>query len=741
MALFVLMAAGVPATGAAQEAPRPATPDWTLEDGAGDISPADSALPAVVPENPAMAHIDIVGATISNEDEMGLLFSILVSELRVVPDAFSPGFSYAEYQVDFELEGSTAGYSIEANVYGSSLSPDPTSFFAARFAYGWLCLEIDGDGCYSQPVNVYLDDAENAIRIWIPKASLLGSGDYGGGSFGGGMSRSFSSSSSVRPQNITAGSRLVDFHVESRYDSRNGVCIFLCPPAPEFYDSAPDDGTSDPYVLKSGAANSVIALHLQDFAPKLSVEAGANTTHVLMISNGAAAKRLVKLTYALEGDPGQVANYAVWGPPAVQVPGGEVRNFTVAIDSRPDAAITDDVRLVIRGVSVGREDEVALIAKGLAAGLALGPSNNVLYIQARDSSRFGPPADAAFCETAFISCTDGFLSTVKEVAGTSASGQLETWGRPTGPDSFEEEIFAGLEQTLPAPVAFQPDGQIEMSLHLVPPHDTPDVQVSATLYYAYAAGDDHFFDMLFEESATTDLSAAGTTVTLTGPARLGGNPIWPTGTYVDLRITLSTSGGTGAPAFALGGTKITTGESTIRFPLTELPEELRKPKVPSPFQLSVLGERDMFVNPGEARLYNVTVLNQDMARHRAVLEAKTDVGGWLIEVLPGASYDLEPGDAIKVGVLVHAPADAKEGDVSIVRLNATDEAGSLTFLTLATTATTGYDFDDDKLNFKADEDAEARLFRPGAKDTPGLSLVAGLASVGAAWVWTRRRRA
>ncbi len=676
----------------------PPSSSWIVPDDSGDYGVFVSS-PAPVPSNPAASSVDIVELRIENEDAAGLTLAVIVDELRVGAAGASNGDSL-DLAVDFDFGPESLYYRIWVDLDGAT-EPDASSIFVAAPDGHWSEMVIcGGDGCIYEPVEVAVSDEDNAVRIWIPKASLLGYADP--------------DELDDRPRQIPAtikpGDLLSDIRVTTDYFPLSDV-------APNV--EAP------PYSFQTYAANTVLRIYGADAAQTMPIQAGVNQTLTFNLMTTAAAKRLVQLEYSLQG-PG-AGKYHVTGPATVNLPAGETRAFNIALDAAPDASTVDEATLILQGASVGHPEEVAYLKLGLLPGALLGPSSNVLYLHDVHWANFVDAAPEVTCNgIVFGTCDEGVLSPLQGDPKWSDDRRIHGY-RDFGPGTFTNTFWIYSPDRLSAPVNFADDGTIETVLKLVPPTAVTGARIEA--HFAWWDGED--YETFFGAQTTSDLQTAGTAVTLTGPAQLGGEKFLSAGTGFTLYVRIAGQlSPTFAAAWGAGGIEIVPVESQIRLPLIDLPEELRNDVLPSPFQLLTQGDHDDYVNPGEARLYNVSVLNQDLLAHRLQLSNVIDHSGWVAEVLPGTTYDLASGDLITVGVLVHAPTDAREGDSAVVRLNATDENGNSISILLNTTATAGVDLPDDAGRFRADADTEDKVIDDGAVDTPGFAGVAAILAAG-----------
>lgn len=703
-ALLALLLLAVPPIGASPEGA------WAQADPSGDVSPIGG--PVGLPLTAATSAIDITGMRIENEDEVGFDIVVQVAELRVADDAFT-GFDGINFDGTFHLAGAKPTYRFYSYIYGS-FSPDATSTFTAApdaaYAYFYVC----DRHCIDDELTVTLDDAANTVRFTFSKAGLLGEGFLG-------------DEPSGLPTTLAVGDLLTDLRIESQS---------VGPVFSPLYDSVPDEGNdAPPYAFKTPAANTVVVIELPGTYGGLAVLPGVNLSVPFSIVNRAEGKRLLEIEYVLTG--AAAGNYAAWGPRALTIPAGEARNFTLAIDTKAAAKAADDVRLAVRAKSPGRPDEMGYAAADLVPGATLSPASNVLHFHSLGDGAVGQPLDTALCANPVLfGCNQGFLSPLEQDPDATGDGSIQGYGGFSATDATNQ-FWIPLRRPLPTALAFAEDAPMQLELQLKAPVRAEGVRIEAEMWYSSESEG----GSLLSVSTTATIDPAGTLVKLSGPAEVGDSGVVPAGSFMYLRLDVSSFlSPSGTAAWGAGGITISAAESRIVLPLVELPESLRNVAKATPFQLAVVGDDEEFVNPGEARLMNVTILNQASDAHRADVTATIDRAGWSVEVFPGRAYDLDAADMVKLAVLVHAPADAKEAEQGLVRLNVTDETGANATLLLLVTATDGFDFRDDSLGFDTDADARAKLAVPKGKDTPGFhAAFAALAVLGLAFVWRRRK--
>jgi len=688
-----------------------ASPDaWVLEDPAGDAGPSlIGGLPSA--PIPTTAHVDLRSITIDEEDESGFALTIHVGHLAA-PKPTNLGANYVNFNVQFQVAGSEARYYLGVHNSGEFVADAESSFVPSPFAGGYLSA-CDNESCFGQDLAV--EQVENGYRIWVPKGALVGEGwdpDYAPPSL---------------PKSIDQGSSLTKIRV-SAYGS-------LVPLFSSVRDVAPNTDFAPPYVFKRAMGNTVVALQLHDAYPSLSVQSGFNQSLPLVVVNKGDAKRLLQFSYAVEGPADKVGRYAVYGPPSMAIPAQSTRNFTFALNVQPGASAADGVRLVVRSKSLGHADEVGVASALLSPGAALTPEQNTLHFFARPANGFVPQPLCDVPNFLFI-CRTGFVSPDAEDPEGDADAAIQGYAYPASVVSAQQYFFLPMQRGLSAPIAFDRTKPTEIELVLRSQTPAEGLRLKAELSWA---GSD-FEDTMAQGGQTVNVGTSPTSVKLALPTMLQTDYV-PRGTQLGLRIDVTYEATTtGYPNWALGGLEILPKDSLIRLPIAPLPESLRPDALSNPFQLTPVDEdgREEFVNPGEGRLFNVSLLHQGVEEARVHLDAVVAPAGWTVEVLPGSDYNMKPGDALTLGVLAHAPPDAREAERADIRLNATDASGKPVTLLLNAIITSGIDLHDDSQAFKADDEALSKL-AVDKHGTPGFELwLLAVALVGFA---LRRRKA
>ncbi|MBI2078017.1 MAG: hypothetical protein HYT80_06570 [Euryarchaeota archaeon] len=716
--------------------------EWRLPDGTGDqFYVARSGQTVPVGANPATSHTDLRGVTIRNEDETSLEFAFLVSYLKVRPakdpanairydcggsglsqgGGFSgPVSSRATYELAFGLADTDIKFRVDVRVLGDYDGPGATGAFVARSAIAYLCVEWGGPqgGGRIQPAVVQFDEANFAIRIVVRKDAMMARlpDPRGRGSL------------EVRPTPVPVpldqGSRLVDFVAGSNIPQLD--TYICCTDHETVRDVAPNQGPSPEFVLQRSTANRVIALELAGGATALGVAPGVNISIPARLVNGASGKRLVFLSFAAVTDSGDAPGYSVSGPAALTVPAGEAN---------------PPVRLVARGVSTGYESEIAGVTVPLQPSPVLGPNANVVFVHAAPNP--GPfdglpaPAYAAGCN-GWTPCATPFLSAWESDPAAVVPDefpQLLFFGS-TGIGGSFEALQSG--PPFPLPLAFAPGQPARVDLKLKADAPIDNIAVKVTLAAQVPGEPLRPGRNLGTGQAAGSASSGGSLVTVTVTPPDPNGLFLPAGSRLTAVVDFRIPHGPGSAGIARG-LMVVGRESKITLPLVEVPEDLLLGAT-GPFQLTAPDGREDFVNPGEARLFNLTLINQSPERHDVHVDLAASPSSWRASVVPGADFRLDSGDAIRLAVRVFAPAQAAEGERGSVWVNATQEGSTAAGLRLTAIATRGVELEDDVQPYEPDADTKAKLVSEAPAKQPGPGALGVLAAVAVVILFGRRFR-
>lgn len=723
VSVAVLLSGGILPMAAGQ-APEGDPPPWSIEDGSGDVAIKGPAT-VPVPSTPLTQLVDLKGLDLYGEDESGLW-----AEIRV--GAFEEGTVLSgtsrrvEYLVAFRLAEAAIEYQILATAWGGVPAgpPRPEGLPTVPSVDGHLCVQVVEGGCGLRlELDVEIRDEADAFRFWLPKSGLLGRS-------GAGML--LEPDLQGTPARLSPGDTLHDVSVEATLEPPSAAG-----PAPtRLSDRVPDAGPApEPFVFTRLTANVNVAAAVRHGAARLPYVPEAEISVPFTVWNHGPAKRVIRLEYRTD-PPSEPQEFNVTGPGAIAIPAHQSRNLSLALRAGPLDPAAEPIRLLVEGRSAGAPDEIALARARLVPGFALAPGAPRLHLHAWPLAPTQTAADGALCGLpAGASCTVGFLSPDAEERDAVPDGSL----RPEG--AAPPGIWASTRSPLAdaalingtAPIA------VQTTLRAAAPLSGVRLEVRLAHRPAEGAGGGESF---FRAEAQANLDSAGTAVVFHATAHAGGgtnDTEIPAGH--DIRFELVVLGeATGLAAGATKALELLTASSHIELPVRGPPTGALVAAGPR-MLVTVAGDGDEFVNPGEGRLFNVTVANGGDLGRRVRVETELQANpGWNVHLLPGDAFDLAPDDSITVGVLVRAPSTAAEGEIALVQVTVRSDDGASAAVRLRATAIQ-YDVADDTGRALADEDASARLVAPpGRSRTPGAGVaLAGLAAMAATRLLAPRR--
>lgn len=735
--LLATLAAALPSPAPAQAA----DPPWTIPDATGDANPFGPFSPVPVPQNAASNPVDIVEVGITEEDEMGIEFYVKVAGLEGDPTRVL-GNNNNQYDIEASLQGTKIHYEMEWWVPAPGPTENPSGIepTAGRFCFR---IEDDNDfrGCLEQNVEATVNWDENLVRAYVTKSALMGldSVDHVPTAF---------------PPSLVKGDQLVDVFAQAQGGFGG------------FYDTAPNDGPSpNPYSFKTDAANTKIRLALDvdpneiiiteptgpqggggfpgpaQSAPanQVSVTPGASTVVPIRVENTNSLKRIVNLTAALEDDA-QAAKFRLQLVPSVQVPAGEARVVNLIVNATGETQHRDTAAIVLRGTSVGFSEELAALRIIAVASVPPGPDRQTLYFHARENTN-QDPLSTAIC-LAFPFFCFGDRATWMNTLQTDSLANIDDAMSVRDNGFF---VFDGGN----ARFDFEFELDTPLSSDLV--MDTSGVITAVLSFNA---------DQAFPADLSMDISTISGLEVAAGTAQgtLGGSPVTITAVPLNDRERVSTSdeglrvhftvrasiAGPGA-ASQLPNFAFVPSESTLTFPFIEDPNAtiMNLPGGASVINLQLAGEDSEYVNPGDATLFNATILNEGTEADEADVSFTVSDAAWEVTILPAEKFNLEPGENVLIAVLLKAPKDAPENQIVQVTLNATSPKNpqGISQLRFTAIATTQIEIEDRSDEYVVSEDDKDNIAQQEKKnETPGAGAVLAFVALSVVGLVVGRRR-
>ncbi len=732
---LVLLLLILPLVTPAVEAQTKGAGDLSATDGSGDVSlgpQAPGGFPPGMPSSVVTDYLDITELKVYQETVDGIRISVSLKDLE------KPAFTFSSHFVEilFGSQGSPpVSYSLRwQQVYFTTSGPtddNSTPEMAPTFCF-YAAPQQTGS-CLRQRVVGWMDFETKSLVGFIPKASLLGSDP---------LSPEFQSPT---PVSLGKGTRLSNFTVETYGDF--------------WSDRLPDTGEAGPYILQEATANERLRIRLYqnetaepmdpyaqyyayapqptDF-PEVPIEPGAPFPIALEIQNLNGAKRLINLTFEFLA-ANQAAKWQVRLAPSLQVPGNETRVVSLIVNATDTVKHRDSTLIRVVGRSVGFPDELGSQTLKLVASVPPNPSDDTLYFHAiRYQS--GAPIDTCNDLGPFSGCSGGiYLNTVED-------DPIATGDDVPASGSFSS-IFSGTNGNfVQGSTTFQFTLEQALARDLV-------LDVNKDIIGEIQVGASQPFDGSLElQMRAGDLPIGGTSVAIAAADSQKPIPFTflplidaariPAGSLIGFQLRLSYSYvGTSAALIADPPGIIPKG-SFVTLPI--IPDPLGNNVTigdNSLLSLTVKGDRDDFVNPGESRAFNVTLLNEGADTDNINITGYVDQGKCAIQIKPGQRFRLDGGDSARLGVLIRAHSEAKEGDRCQARVEAISETNpaSRAVLLLEAIVTSGIDLEDDSENYTADAESAQKVQRDEPNGTPGAGFAASLLAALGVLVSRRRR--
>jgi hypothetical protein len=679
-------------------------PPYTIQDPAGDVQWSLRGVPLGMPDAPPSEGVDLRYLRILQDDMRRLVFDVGVENLHSSdPSLAAPGQAHRVFLLRFQVDGPGTRYEVLARENfetGDSLVTSKPQTY-----YSYLCILDANDGCAGrrQVSTAWAVPAENAVRLEVPKLSLLGANCSPCGdtepSYGVPL-----------PQDIRNGTTISNISLRLE----NYVSVF------DTLDVLPNIGVEAPaYALKVAAGNARIRLGLEERVDKQSNLATARVGHVtsipLRLENMGGQKRLVSLH--LDND--SIQNVDVHLPSVVEVPalGHRIVALQVSLGDSVGPGTTYDIN--VTGQANGFPDEVAFVTVHALASRLPDSKGGSLHFHAATERPASSPAE----EDRLALWLNGFERDPR--------GQLDDAGHPFRVVPQCCLAITRMTRTYTAEMPFLSGSALDPSGNV-----TGALQIKSA--FSFTAD----VRILIETKAGTVAQWSG--VHSFGPSasplefKMPVDPrlaaVGPASGFLEFDLRLDADGfDAWALSQAMGRPRLDTSATHLDLPMLPTAEEA-KANLGSRYALHVDGGNLAYVNPGNRTLFQVVALNQDAASDRMLVEAFVKEPGWTAEVRPARVFVLGPGESVTLGVLVGAPKNATEGAQGhariIVRSESQPEKNSS--VDVIVISTRGVALPEGGEQYKADDDTLRRAQAPGASEAPGVGPLLVVVAVGGA---------
>ena len=668
--------------------------NYIVSDLASDVTTPDVPLGAV-PPSPRSDPLDILELTITEPSEALFQIDVRTSQPWGGASTVSDTFTGYDLILDFQPTGFHEPVRILAHGWGGVDNPSAVSIYFVRFCatLSMFCTP-DGDLKYT---------TGEVLSITLPKHYLTRDTPLK------------AASARAWPETVERGAQLANLRLQVSYGQR--ITSGFGPGEAAIADRAPDDGFAPPYVVRRG-------LGVRDLTvvPESTIISSDGQTSInVAVRNGATHRRLIQLTAnALPGEGEEPWTVAI--TPSLNLAAGETANATLRLEPRggdPHEIRSQTIRINATSMHEGGIGTVVEERFGAAPGLVEGV--NRVFVHAL------PTAPSTFSGLPFAPTVPSFLSrTEKHPAAddarviplnsqmnllgtadpvvvnrytTTSTQHLGTWY-----DAFPGRAHVG-STPIRAHLEFQSEAASKGPLSVFVFDEHRVLLASGALPVTVDAGRNPVdLDLLWAPDATMIGGPVPHIEVLIEykpdePESLAswsrGFSLLPGVSYFDVTVD-----GLERSAGWVGGPRVT---------------------------LSPRDARDAFVNPGRVTVFNVDLRNEDAAEQTVELALRNQSADWSVDIRPASRFAIGPQETVKLGLVVTAPTDAREGSRLLFELVAQrpGEGLDLSALTFVVVATSGVDIENE--TYAVNED-DAKLGAKAAGRSPGIGWIGLLAA-------------
>ena len=713
------MAVGVAlllAWAASPTAAQGATAPWNVSDAPNDV--AAQAGPATTPPMPPAwftPYLDVTSLSIADPDEEVIEFRLRTSGgfAPTAPVGHRSSFP-VEHEILFQAPESSAGLSIfvESMRRDDQTPLDPLYVVRVKLCGGTRATTGTGFGaetiCNWRGRLDYRVE-EGALVVLLPKLELTNRGS------------TKDQITQLLPPMLEPGMSLHGIRVRASANIEavtGGVLAGL-----RFVDRAPNAGEAPPYVLRRGSPVHDLTIHFD----RRGVIAGEENVLLVRVENLASHKRLV----AFSVDVTKVEGDGVWTAeitPKATIGAGKTTNLTLRL--RPSAAglvgpSAAGIKVVGRILTEG--GLLAITTWSLVASPPLGERHDRYYVHGfgvRQALQAPVTVPGGFFEYASA------VMTRHEALVGSKDEEPLPFQQPGITGDFMIGLFATGQDYFPNAARFRPGEPITGTLVI----DAPiDYEASLRTMVVYRS------DQPIADQTTPIMIREGRhAYTFSAPPLPSVTRLEPLDSHLGLALRISKPG-LGADlvtiANRLDRTSLVPKGSFLDLPLVREVARAGEDDLPAVF-LGPAEDLETFINPGRRQVIEFDVRNEDPAPQAVVLAAENQSREWPVAVAPGREFVLGSNESVRVGFLVDAPIDAKEGDVLEFLASARSADGNrlLSDYRVRLIATRGVDIANE--TFEADDESLRKL--SDHRSTPGIGV--GIVFLVIAAAALRRRR-
>ncbi|MBI2077154.1 MAG: hypothetical protein HYT80_02110 [Euryarchaeota archaeon] len=710
---LALVLASVALPAGAQGPPEP----WSLTD-----APDDVVVEAGPGQTPPVArawftpYVDVTSLVVEDPDEESLVFKLRTSAGFAPAAAVShrPVFP-VEHEIQFSAPGGNAALSILVESMGrQDQTPlDPLYVVRAKLCGGTRPTTGLGVGAeticnWRSRVDYRVEDG--ALVILLPKLELTN------------RAAEKDQVTQLLPPALEPGMSLQGIRVRASANVEavaGGTLV-----GARFVDRAPNAGAAPPYVLRRGSTVADLSIHFD----RRGVIAGEENVLLVRVDNTAPHKRLVAFSAEVETTVGD-GTWTAEITPKATIPAGKTANLTLRLRT-PTSGLSGmsagEIRVVGRILTEG--GLVAATSWSFTASPPLGDSHNRYFVHGFGVQQAGPQGIPL--PGGLFGYASAALSRHESWPGAKDDEALPLQ-QPALSGNFMAGLYAAGADHIPNAARFRAGEPITGTLVLDAPTSF-DGSLRILLFYR---ANQPFAD----KASPVSIREGRHAYTFSLPPLPDAAGLTPSDDRVGLFLQVSKSG-LGADHVTvlnrLDPLALVPRGSFFDLPLVRAVPRSASGDLPAVF-LGPTEDLEAFINPGRRQVIEFDVRNEDPQSQIVTLSAENVTNDWTVTVAPGTEFALGSNESVRVGFLVDAPADAKEGEelVFLATARSSSDRRILSNYAVRLVATRGVDIENE--TFEADEDAANKLATN--RSTPGVGAVAILCVVSGAFTLCRRR--
>lgn len=693
---------------------------YIVEDPSADVAAGAAGTRQPVPSVDTMPYIDLTKLEIRDVDEELLEFHLSnAAGFRSAPTDVSTsvyiGLQQTRHRVHFTVAGigtPPAKVFLETEQLRWRVENDTDAKTEVVTTGTSLCVPLPGslDCDFFSQFYVEHRIEEGVLVFLVPKELLTSQAAEVRSSFGA------AGGANALPPRLFAGDRLTEIYVLGE-EPNQVFASGLGMPTLEVQDRLPNQGHAPDFVLTYPSATNDLVIHY----PTWSVVAGEENLVSVQIDNKAPVKRIVNFT--VEQDPRAGDAWPITVTPTVTVAAGQSTNITMRVKAPPlKDGLGDHAIVKLRGNVITQPGNVAIRTAYLVSTVALDKEHSKFFFFGDTFNSLPVLPTFGFGQLSRLEAEASRSSTPIPFysysgIGLNGASQLFQHAWDVGGVPNAAKVRPGesgkAQFEIESPAAFDASLSLQMMQQ-----DLPVAQ--------------HVGDVSIGQGRTT-IEVPLTLlpdVTSLSPAN---------GTFF-VMIELTGTGPESAPiGFAhLAGQEISLVPKETWFELP-LERDFSVAPVAAPFKVSLAAAEDLqsFVNPGRTQVFEFDLRNEEEKAVRLELVADNKSADWPVEIRPGVRYRLDGNDSAHLGVLVTAPASAKEGEQFTMQLLARESDSQLpvALARIHIVVTSGVEIEDE--TFAAAQE-DASKVDAESKKSPDVAIVPVLLAV-AFIVWRRRR--